>query len=181
MHLTLLIYYFLFFSFCGWILDSTSCTISQRRLVNSGYFRELPLCPIYGIGGLVLVFLFNSFSGYPWVIPILIGTIAVNLVEYIGGVFCVTILKERLWDYSHRKWHLHGHIDALHAVCWFFVVILSYFYLFPWFLRLDTFLRQTLVIPPKLDVFTFAVFITGTIFLTFSRRHHRLRKLRKKK
>lgn len=177
---TLLILYFLFFSFIGWIIDSISCSITQRRIVNSGYFRELPLCPLYGIGGLVLFFLMNFMQEFPPIVTIITTTAALNLVEYVGGVWCVLILKERLWDYSWRKWHLHGHIDLIHAFCWLILVSLSYYFLFPTAVQIDLSMQRMFLIPPILDQTTTVIFLLGSLYLTINRRTHRLRLAKKK-
>ena len=41
--------YFFIYSFFGWVLESVAKTISQKKLVNSGFLYG-PFCPIYGIG-----------------------------------------------------------------------------------------------------------------------------------
>ena len=89
---------FFIFSFIGWIIDSGYRTFQDKKLVNAGYFRG-PFCPIYGLGGLTLLFLFKylNFLNSLWVI--IIASLAMVLVEYIGGIFSVKILKVNLWDY----------------------------------------------------------------------------------
>jgi len=162
-------------------MDSISCSVTQKRWVNSGYFRELPLCPLYGIGGLVLFFSMKYMLGYPPIIVVLTSTLVINLVEYVGGVWCVLVLKERLWDYSRRKWHLHGHIDLVHAFCWLALVTCVYMFLFPTFISFDTYVQNIWIVPLILDRTTVAVFLLGSLYLTITRRTHRLRHMKKGK
>ena len=47
--LVYLIAYFLIYSCFGWLLESITKTISQKKFVNSGFLFG-PFCPIYGTG-----------------------------------------------------------------------------------------------------------------------------------
>lgn len=181
MHYTILIIYFLLFSFLGWILDSVFSTFDQRRIINSGYFRELPLCPLYGVGGVVL-FLFTKWMiPYPWYVTVLTTGVLLSLVEYVGGIFCVTVLKERLWDYSHTKWHLSGHIEVFHSACWIILSGIFYFYLFPKLLVLQETLDAALSLTPASDMLIFITFLVLSAGFTYKRRKTRLGKLKKGK
>jgi len=179
MSFTLLILYFLFFSFLGWIIDSIASTIIQKQIINSGYFTELPLCPLYGVGGVVLFFLCKSMQSYPALLTVFIGATALNTIEYIGGIWCVVILKERLWDYSRLRWHLHGHIELTHALLWSALVVFFYYFLFPFFLSIDQILEILFVVPKQLDLLTLSVFLLGGTVFTYKRRKHRLSHLEK--
>lgn len=176
MSYTVLIIFFLIFSFIGWVLDSIFSTIELRKVTNSGYFRELPLCPMYGLGGIVL-FLFTAWmQPYPWYVTVLVTGVMLSLVEYLGGLFCVFVLKERLWDYSNKKWHLSGHIEAFHSFCWFLLSAVFYFYVFPQFLLYAQDLDAILRIPPEIDTLILMLFLLFSFVLTFTRRRTRLRK-----
>jgi uncharacterized membrane protein len=181
MSYTLLIFDFLLFSFLGWIIESTFCSISQKRFFNAGYFTEMPCSFIFGFGGVILYFLVQYLYSYPWYIVILLGTLAMILVEYIGGILCISLLSERLWDYSKNKYNLHGHIDMFHSFCWLLITCLFYFYLFPIFVSINTFLASTISIPKPLDEIILILFILIGIFLTATRRHHRLQKKKRRK
>ncbi|HCM81922.1 TPA: hypothetical protein DIS60_00950 [Patescibacteria group bacterium] len=171
------IIYFLFFSMIGWILDSTSCTISKGKFVNSGYFWELPLCPMYGFGGVALILLTAYFQSYPFIITIIISALMLTIIEYIGGVFCISVLKERLWDYSHRKWNLHGHIDVFHGICWIILTIVFYFFLYPVIFEFHSSIQSTVQISPIMDKTIFFLFCLIAFVYTVKRRHTRLKKL----
>ena len=54
--------FFLIYSFCGWVLESITKTIAQKRFVNSGFLLG-PFCPIYGIGAVGMILLLNSYQG----------------------------------------------------------------------------------------------------------------------
>ena len=46
------IYYFLFFSLLGWIIEALYRSAIDRRLINPGFLAG-PYLPIYGFGGLI--------------------------------------------------------------------------------------------------------------------------------
>ena len=46
--------FFYFYSFLGWIFESSYVSVKQRRLVNRGFLR-IPLLPLYGSGALMML------------------------------------------------------------------------------------------------------------------------------
>lgn len=169
-----LILYFLLFSLLGWILDSTYCSIVRKRLVSSGYFRGLPLCSIYGVGGVALLLTVHYLGHWPW-LALIIGAVILSAVEYLGGVFCVTVLKERLWDYSHHKLNLQGHIDFLHSFFWLFLTAAFIFVLYPDFIRFNSFLNNVINFPKSVDRAVLILFLTVAVIFTAQRRAKRLK------
>jgi len=171
------ILYFIFFSMIGWILDSAYSSFDKKRFINSGYFWELPLCPIYGFGGVALILLTQYLQGYPFIIAIIVSALMLTTLEYAGGIFCIVVLKERLWDYSHRKWNFHGHIDVFHAICWVILTIIFYFFLYPLIVELHTSFQTSGQLTPLMDKTVFFLFCLIAFVYTAKRRYTRLKKL----
>ncbi len=121
---------FFAFSLIGWVIDSAYRSFTDGKLVWAGYFRLLPICPIYGVGGLVLLYFLKYSGAIPTFLQILIGAVLMVLVEYAGGIFSERVLNVRLWDYSLRRWHIGGHIDGLHSLYWLVLVIFFYYVLY---------------------------------------------------
>ncbi|PIN87573.1 hypothetical protein COV12_03135 [Candidatus Woesearchaeota archaeon CG10_big_fil_rev_8_21_14_0_10_32_24] len=156
MPFTTIILEFLLFSFMGWILDSGYRTILDKKLTNAGYFKG-PFCPIYGFGGIILIFILNIFSNLSIIPLILIASLAMILVEYIGGIYSEKVLKVKLWDYSNTTFNLGGHIDLLHSFYWIILVVLFYSFVFPSILHLESLLHFP-------EVFERPIFI-GFVFI----------------
>ena len=63
--------FFYFYSFLGWIFESSYVSVKQRRLVNRGFLR-IPLLPLYGSGALMMlivdmaVWLYRSYGVRIW-------------------------------------------------------------------------------------------------------------------
>ena len=126
-----LIIEFLFFSFIGWVLDSLYRTIIDKRIVNAGYFRTMPICPIYGFGALSLIYFIELTQGMNIFLRVIIFMIILNLVEYIGALFSEKILNVKLWDYSDIKFNFQGRISLTHSIYWMILSILFTYYMYP--------------------------------------------------
>ena len=78
--------YLMLYSVIGWVCETIYCSIGQRRFVNRGFLNG-PLCPIYGVGALLVLNLFGPFSSN---LPLLfLASMAVtSVIEYISEIPC---------------------------------------------------------------------------------------------
>jgi len=159
--ITIYLLEFLVFSFLGWILDSGYRSLTERKWINAGYFKG-PFCPIYGFGGLALLFVFTYLDFISLPLLFILGGVSLVLVEYLGGVFAENILHLKLWDYSSSKYHLRGHIDLLHSFYWFFLSILFYYALLAPFRTLEKFI----LVPEFVELPLLIIFVGGAVWLT---------------
>ncbi|MBQ7579820.1 MAG: putative ABC transporter permease [Clostridia bacterium] len=134
--------FFYFYSVFGWMLESVYCSVLDRKLTNRGFLLG-PLCPIYGTGavsmlvglGWIRPLIESHIKGVPgyivaFVLVALIGAIVCDIVEYITSFLMEHLFHARWWDYSNRKFNLHGRICLHHSVFWaigavFFIYILD--------------------------------------------------------
>ncbi|MGI5898086.1 MAG: putative ABC transporter permease [Candidatus Dojkabacteria bacterium] len=172
---------FILFSFLGWIIDTTYSSIFiHKKFQPSGYYKNIPLCPIYGIGGIIIFQIFSKLINYDAVVVILVTTIFVIALEYLGGVFCVRFLNERLWDYSNRKFNLHGHIDLLDSFFWLVLIALLYFLTTPYYddiARVISSVREKTI---AYDIYASILFIIVLLALTIRTKEKRLSKKKQK-
>lgn len=158
----ILIVEFLIFSFLGWVIDSGYRSFTERQWINAGYFKG-PFCPIYGLGALILVFIFKNLAGLPAALLIIIASLSLVLVEYIGGVFTEKVLKLKLWDYSSSKFHLGGRIDILHSFYWFLLAVFFYFLAYPYVILAEK--TFSYFIPEFSELPSFLLFVTVFLWL----------------
>jgi uncharacterized membrane protein len=144
MHFSTYIIFFTLFSFIGFVTDSFYCSLEKGKFVRSGYVPYIPLCPLYGEGGLLLFLLQKNFGYLPWYYLVFLGFVLITLAEYAGGVYSVRVLKERLWDYTGFPWNVNGHISLFHCTYWFLIVYVFIKYLYPFFSYLEIRLTQTI-------------------------------------
>lgn len=159
---TILILEFLVFSFVGWIIDSGYRSFLDKKWINAGYFKGL-VCPIYGFGGVILLYIFKNFGELPLAMQIILASVAMIMVEYAGGIFSERILKIKLWDYSSSRFHLGGHIDLLHSFFWILLSIIFYFFVYPPALVLES----MIAVPEFIELPLLLFFVVGGIWLTF--------------
>lgn len=179
--MTIYIFLFLLFSFLGWIIDSTYSSIVRKEFVSSGYYKNLPLCPIYGFGGIIIYQAFSGFSGNSPVVVILLTTFFAILLEYIGGAFCEKVLNEKLWDYSQMKYNLHGYISLLHSFYWLLLITFLYFLLNPHLEAIESFLSIIREKTILYDLYISIGFVFFTFILTMKTKDSRLKELNKLK
>lgn len=178
-----MIYLFEFFtfSFFGWVIDSLYCSISTKKIVFSGYFRGVPLCPIYGFGGILLLNNFALLSDQPFWVTIVVSTFLVVLLELIGGWFSEHFLDEKLWDYSGDKFNLGGYISAFHSFLWLIAITILYLLIGHKMNSIFNWLNSKITLDPHLEVIILFVILSVTFWLTLHNKKLRLSKLSRKR
>ena len=99
---------FLIYSFIGWIIDICDILYHSKKLVNRGFLIG-PICPIYGVGVLLMIHLLSRFTDTPLAFLILATSIFMTL-EYLTSYIMEKLFNARWWDYSNRKFNLNGRI-----------------------------------------------------------------------
>jgi uncharacterized membrane protein len=108
MFITKLILMFFFYSVLGWILEVIYSFAVRKKLVNRGFLYG-PLCPIYGVGALLVLFLLRPFQGNVLVLFLMTGLMTTAL-EYTVSYTLEKLFKTTWWDYSNSKFNVNGRI-----------------------------------------------------------------------
>ena len=124
---------FWIYSFLGWVLETTLVSFKSRKFINRGFFLG-PYCPIYGTGGVLLLFL-NGYRTDPFVVFIL-SIFICSLVEYLTSYFMELIYRVRWWDYSNRFFNINGRICLFNSVFFGLFGTLAVCFLNPYFTNL---------------------------------------------
>ncbi|MEG0764743.1 MAG: hypothetical protein RR403_01745 [Pseudoflavonifractor sp.] len=114
--LSLLFLYFMVYAFLGWVMETTYCSLGNRRFVARGFLYG-PLCPIYGVGVLMMICWFAPLTGHPLVFY-LVSVVAMSAWEYLVGWFLEVTTHIKYWDYSNIKFNLHGRICLPVSLTW---------------------------------------------------------------
>lgn len=99
---------FLVYSFFGWICETLFCSIAAKKFINRGFLTG-PFCPIYGFGATMVLLLFSGMRDH-WVLLFLCSVVVTSALEYLTSFVLEKVFHLSLWDYSHRRWNLHGRI-----------------------------------------------------------------------
>lgn len=104
-----LIWYFTVFSIAGYFIEVVLCSLDQRRVVNRGFLFG-PYLPIYGFGGILMMYLTRGVR-YDFILTFLISMSVGAIVEYISSYVLEKLFHVRWWDYSQTdKLNLNGRI-----------------------------------------------------------------------
>ena len=108
--------YFVIYSFLGWVMESIVRSIAEKKLINTGFLVG-PMCPIYGIGAMIMLLFLDRFENN---IPLLFiaSFVLLTLWEYVVGVFLEKIFKTKYWDYSDQKFNFQGRVCLTNSICW---------------------------------------------------------------
>lgn len=145
-----LLWYFLFYSFGGWVVEVIYHAVVHGKIVNRGFLNG-PVCPIYGMGvdGLLIVMHLiqpvdsaNTSS----LLVFVVGTLVCTLVELIVGWLLDVRYHTRWWDYSKQPLNFHGYICLGFSLVWGLAVVMVFKIVHPWMQqqtdRMSTFLPQ---------------------------------------
>lgn len=127
--LSTLFLYFIWYSFLGWCMETAYCSLKARHFVFRG-FLEGPICPIYGVGALIMVLFFTPLTGYP-LLFYLVACVTMSAWEYLVAWLLETTTHVKYWDYSHLPWNLHGRICLFIGLWWGVAAFLAIYLIHP--------------------------------------------------
>lgn len=108
--------YFIIYSVFGWILESVTKSITEKKFINSGFLYG-PLCPIYGAGAIIMLLGLTNFKNNV-ILLFLISFVILSVWEYIVGWLLEKIFNTKYWDYSKCKCNIKGRICLKNSVFW---------------------------------------------------------------
>ena len=127
--LSLAFLYFVTYSVLGWCMETTYCSILERRFVPRGFLYG-PLCPIYGVGVLMMICWFQPLMDKP-VLFYVVATVCMSAWEYFVGWFLETTTHIKYWDYSMYKFNLKGRICLWVCLMWGVLSFLILYFVHP--------------------------------------------------
>ena len=130
-------FYILFFfvvSFAGWLWEVSLYVVTEHALINRGAFYG-PYLPIYGVGGVLLWLVLQSFHQRK-ILTFLLSMVICSVLEYATGAFMEWKWGLRWWDYSGHFLNLNGHICLVGAVGFGLGGMLLNCYVMPYYMRL---------------------------------------------
>ena len=105
---------FMLYSFLGYIIEITNCSIREKKLIlNRGFFLG-PYLPIYGISCLLMEFLILRYKNDLFTVFVMSAFISTTL-EYVTSYILEKIFKARWWDYSDHKFNIEGRVCLFNA------------------------------------------------------------------
>lgn len=107
------ILYFIIYSFLGWCCETVYCSILQKKFVNRGFLYG-PLCPIYGCGALLVLYLLRDVRAS--ILPLFLsGMVVTTILEYLTSVLLEKLFHMKWWDYSVMPFNINGRVCLLNS------------------------------------------------------------------
>ena len=108
--------YFLIYSCLGWCVEVVYAAVTTGKLVNRGFLNG-PVCPIYGFGMVIVLFLLTPLQNSVLLLYIG-GVILPSTLELVGGWALYKIYHTRWWDYSDYPFNIGGYICLEFCLLW---------------------------------------------------------------
>lgn len=99
---------FMIYALAGWILEVIYALFIDKKLTNRGFLIG-PICPIYGVGCVLIILLLTPYKNHPIGLFVL-AIVICSILEYFTSYFMEKLFKARWWDYSNRKFNINGRI-----------------------------------------------------------------------
>ena len=111
-----IIIYFITYSFLGWVMESIFRSISEKKIINTGFLKG-PFCPIYGVGAIIMLLFLKKFADNLAVLFI-VSVVVLTIWEYLVGVLLEKLFHTKYWDYSKNKFNFQGRICLMNSIFW---------------------------------------------------------------
>lgn len=133
-----LLFWFLIYGIFGWIFESTTVSLSEKKVTNRGFLFG-PFIPIYAFGITGFALLLNPINNlapynmnfaflpvgknivpihYNYFIMFFAGCIIASMLEYIVSFLMEKLFNQRWWDYTPYSYNIKGRVCLSITVCW---------------------------------------------------------------
>lgn len=118
-------WYFLMYSFIGWMVEVAYHAVTTGKVVNRGFLAG-PVCPVYGFGMLIVFGVIDIVSGTEVSrigeanagVVFFCGLVLASLVEFIGGWGLYHAFHARWWDYRNKPFNIGGYVCLEFSIYW---------------------------------------------------------------
>lgn len=136
------LWYFIIYSFCGFLLEVAFARAIGHPKRDRKCFLLLPLCPVYGLGALLILWLAQPRLGPLWVA--VMGALAATAAELLMGLFYRFVIGVEFWDYAALPGNLAGLVCPQFAAAWAILALGLVYWVHPFIAGLAA------AIPPQL-------------------------------
>lgn len=141
----MLLWYFLIYSFLGFLLEVAFAYGTDHPKKDRKCFLLLPLCPVYGVGAILIRQLSGLLEGPLWVMAA--GFVGATAAELALGLFYRHVLGVDFWDYSGQPFNLRGLVCLRFALYWSGLALVLVYLLDPLILPLAAAVPEGWTVP----------------------------------
>ena len=119
---------FLIFSFLGWLYEYTLFNRDKPDGVTKKLTGiSIPILPIYGIGGVMLLFIYDYLKNYTLFTKIIVAAISINIMECLSGLMSYEFYGYQTWKYNDNMIPTcYGYISLITMIWWVFLIVVIY-------------------------------------------------------
>ena len=162
---------FFIYSFIGYIVESTSVSIMEKKVVLNRGFLVGPYIPIFGYGSMAMILTLQKYKGD--IIALFIMSMTVCLtIEYLCSLIAEKIFHLCWWDYSDKKFNINGRICLQNGVLFGLAGVIVVEYLNPCLENLILLLPNNImvIISIILSIIFYAdTIVSGTTVIKFNK------------
>ena len=148
------------YSTAGWIGEMIYHSIVIKHLSEKRGFLNGFLCPIYGHGALLVLYVLNGGLKNP-LLTFLAGMVLTTALEYFTSWMMEAIFHMRWWDYSNCKYQINGRICLTNCIFFGLGCVLLCHVVHPWLWAHILGLGSAVIVP--LASFISGIYLTDTV------------------
>lgn len=119
--------WFIVYSILGWIVETIYMSYCNKKFTNRGFITG-PICPIYGVGGILVHTVLKPLEGN-WIALFILGMILATTVEFFTAKAMIKLFGSVWWDYSDKPFNYKGILCLESCVVWGLYSIMEFAFL----------------------------------------------------
>ena len=108
--------FFFIYAFLGWCVEVSFVAITRGKVVNRGFLNG-PVCPIYGVGMVGILYALEPLKDNA-IVLFIGGVVICSELELFTGWVLDKIFHMRWWDYSENRFNIGGYICLEFSIMW---------------------------------------------------------------
>lgn len=107
---------FIIYAFLGWCSEVAFAAVNKGKFVNRGFLNG-PVCPIYGVGMLIVVLCLWNLRDRPLLL-FLGSALLTTALEFVTGFVLERVFHDKWWDYSDMPFNIKGYVCLKFTILW---------------------------------------------------------------
>lgn len=114
--------YFFVYAFLGWCAEVVFAAVKNGSFVNRGFLNG-PVCPIYGVGVVVVLLALTPLADMFWLVFIC-SVLLCSVIEWATGFVLERFFHRKWWDYGKMPFNIGGYVCPAMSLLWGFACLL---------------------------------------------------------
>ncbi|WP_276932678.1 putative ABC transporter permease [Dubosiella newyorkensis] len=161
-------FYFILYSFGGWVVQGLYVGYKQHKFLNTGFFHG-PYVPIFGVGCLLIIYIVDPLSRNPFLVFINTFWIT-SVIEYWTSWYLQKKYHRLWWDYSNKPFNIHGRVCLLNSTLYGIAGLVITFFIQPYVQRMT--IDMPIHVLMSIELIWSSVFWTDVIITNLEMHHH---------